>query len=81
MSDMKVDDCRILHGDALDRLGDVDDNSVHTCVTSPPYWGLRERPQTIPPFAAVQAGKCAAKRYTSKVHEYCLVFRKGGGRP
>jgi DNA modification methylase len=42
MSDVKVDDCQILHGDALDRLGDVDDNSVHTCVTSPPYWGLRD---------------------------------------
>ncbi len=30
------------------------------------------------PFAALQAGKCAAKRYTSKVHEYILVFRKNG---
>jgi DNA modification methylase len=30
------------------------------------------------PFAALQAGKVAAKRYTSKVHEYVLVFRKAG---
>ena len=28
------------------------------------------------PFAALQAGKVAAKRYTSKVHEYALVFRR-----
>lgn len=28
------------------------------------------------PFAPLQAGKVAAKRYTSKVHEYLLVFRK-----
>lgn len=28
------------------------------------------------PFAALQIGKVAAKRYTSKVHEYLLVFRK-----
>ena len=28
------------------------------------------------PFAPLQAGKVAAKRYTSKVHEYALVFRK-----
>ena len=30
------------------------------------------------PFARVQIGKVAAKRYTSKVHEYILVFRKPG---
>jgi len=30
------------------------------------------------PFAALQAGKVAAKRYTSKIHEYLLVFRKAG---
>jgi DNA modification methylase len=29
------------------------------------------------PFAPLQAGKVAAKRYTSKTHEYLLVFRKG----
>tara|TARA_Y100001963_G_scaffold127533_1_gene180987 strand:+ start:3204 stop:4100 length:897 start_codon:yes stop_codon:yes gene_type:complete len=30
------------------------------------------------PFAALQLGKVASKRYTSKVHEYMLVFRKEG---
>jgi DNA modification methylase len=30
------------------------------------------------PFAALQAGKVASKRYTSKIHEYLLVFRKPG---
>jgi DNA modification methylase len=29
-------------------------------------------------FAALQAGKCASKRYTAKVHEFVLVFRKEG---
>lgn len=28
------------------------------------------------PFAALQAGKVTAKRYTSKIHEYLLVLRK-----
>lgn len=28
------------------------------------------------PFAALQMGKVAAKRYTSKIHEYLLIFRK-----
>ena len=30
------------------------------------------------PFAALQVGKVAANRYTSKIHEYILVFRKTG---
>ena len=32
--------------------------------------------ENISPFAPLQAGKVAAKRYTSRVHEYLLVFRK-----
>jgi DNA modification methylase len=30
------------------------------------------------PFAALQAGKCATKRITSKIHEWLLVFKKNG---
>lgn len=33
---------RILVGDALTRLAELPDGSVQTCVTSPPYWGLRD---------------------------------------
>ena len=33
---------RILVGDALERLQQLPDGSVQTCVTSPPYWGLRD---------------------------------------
>ena len=32
----------ILVGDALERLRELPDCSVHCCVTSPPYWGLRD---------------------------------------
>jgi DNA modification methylase len=32
----------ILVGDAVTRLRDMPDGSVQTCVTSPPYWGLRD---------------------------------------
>ena len=32
----------ILVGDVLQRLADIPDNSVQCCVTSPPYWGLRD---------------------------------------
>lgn len=32
---------QILTGDCLDRLSALPDESVHCCVTSPPYYGLR----------------------------------------
>ncbi len=32
----------ILQGDALDQLRTLPDGCVQTCVTSPPYWGLRD---------------------------------------
>ena len=33
---------RLLMGDALEQLRTLPDESVQTCVTSPPYWGLRD---------------------------------------
>ena len=32
----------ILQGNCLDRLKDLKDQSINTCITSPPYWGLRD---------------------------------------
>lgn len=32
----------ILHGEALDQLQNLEADSVQTCVTSPPYWRLRD---------------------------------------
>ena len=33
---------KILQGNCLDRLKDLEDQSINTCITSPPYWGLRD---------------------------------------
>ena len=33
---------RIIIGDVIDGLRTLDAGSVHCCVTSPPYWGLRD---------------------------------------
>lgn len=33
---------RILQGDVRQRLADLPSNSIHCCVTSPPYFGLRD---------------------------------------
>lgn len=38
---------RIICGDAREELRKLPDSSVHMCVTSPPYWGLRD--YKIPP--------------------------------
>ena len=31
----------ILHGDCIETLKKLDDKSINTCITSPPYWKLR----------------------------------------
>lgn len=33
---------QILCGDVREKLGEIKDGVVQTCVTSPPYWGLRD---------------------------------------
>lgn len=35
-------DCNILQGDAMEMLRTLPPESVHTCVTSPPYYNLRD---------------------------------------
>lgn len=35
-------DCTILQGDAMEMLRTLPPESVHTCVTSPPYYNLRD---------------------------------------
>jgi DNA modification methylase len=33
---------KILQGNCLKTLSSLEEKSVNTCVTSPPYWGLRD---------------------------------------
>ncbi len=33
---------KILQWDCREKLRELEENSVHCCVTSPPYWGLRD---------------------------------------
>jgi DNA modification methylase len=35
-------DVRIWHGDAIEQLDQMPEGTAQTCVTSPPYWGLRD---------------------------------------
>lgn len=38
----KLDNATFLCGDAREELSRLDEESVRTCITSPPYWGLRD---------------------------------------
>lgn len=51
-----MSDLRILHGDALEMLRTLDSESVQTCVTSPPYFGLRMYLKPDHPDYAKQIG-------------------------
>lgn len=42
MTGLDLDRVRVLVGDARDRLQDLPEDHVHTCITSPPYWNLRD---------------------------------------
>lgn len=33
---------KILHGDCIESLKSLEDQSINTCITSPPYYGLRD---------------------------------------
>ncbi len=38
----KLENATFLCGDAEDKLSELQSNSVQVCITSPPYWGLRD---------------------------------------
>jgi len=67
----------VYHGDALHALKSVPDASVHCCVTSPPYWGLRSYlPDTVKLRADLSSEDVAA------VEQELLslgIFPIGGG--
>jgi site-specific DNA-methyltransferase (cytosine-N4-specific) len=42
MTDQTIGPHRLLVGNALQRLGDLPAGLAQTCITSPPYWGLRD---------------------------------------
>lgn len=33
---------QIISGDVREKLRDIPDNTFHACITSPPYWGMRD---------------------------------------
>jgi DNA modification methylase len=43
MTDFEIGGARVLLGDRIARMKGPPDKSVQTCVTSPPYFGIRAR--------------------------------------
>lgn len=40
VEETKMTTWSVRQGDVMERLKEIPDESVHVCVTSPPYWGL-----------------------------------------
>jgi len=43
-------------GDAVDMMREIPDGSIHCCITSPPYWGLRSYLDPDDPDKAMEIG-------------------------
>lgn len=41
-----MNNIRIIHGNCIETLKRLNDQSVNSCITSPPYWGLRDYGET-----------------------------------
>src|SRR5271165_2293140 len=68
---------RILTGDCMDILPTLDAESVQCCVTSPPYWGLRDYGTAA--WEGGDAG-CDHKFDTSKFEADAYKYVNGQGR-
>ena len=67
----------ILIGDCLDVLKTLPDCSVHCCVTSPPYWGLRDY-GVEGQFGMERTPEEYVAKMTAVFHEVKRVLRDDG---
>lgn len=65
---------QILQGDVLEQLATLPDESVHCCVTSPPYWGLRSYLPKDHPLKPLEIG--SEKTIEEYVAKMVAVFRE-----
>lgn len=62
------EDLNIITGDARKELSSIQENSIRTCITSPPYWGLRDY------GIAGQVG--AEPNIDDYINDLVLIFRE-----
>jgi len=65
---------RIVTGDVRERLRGLADNSVHACITSPPYWGLRSYIAEGDPLKPLEIG--LEQTYSEYIEKMVAVFRE-----
>jgi DNA modification methylase len=83
----------VIHGDCVAMLRRLPDDSVHCCVTSPPYWGLRDYQtgqweggsaecdhKKVTPGAAKSTLKCGQKANGHQQEGFNSVCAKCGAR-
>lgn len=87
--------CTILQGDALELLRTLPPESVHTCVTSPPYYNLRDygvegqigNEGSVEEYLQALVAVCALPGFVDSKNEekternagYLVVSHSGGG--
>lgn len=65
---------RLIEGDCMAALPTLEAGSVQTCITSPPYWGLRSYTAPDSPLKAVEVGsEMSPEEYVARL---VLVFRE-----
>lgn len=73
----KLFDPRIINGDCLEVLPTLQSECIQCCVTSPPYWGLRDynHPRQI---GTEQSPEIYIRNLVKIFREVCRVLRKDG---
>lgn len=77
LEQLPISDLQILTGDSRKLLALLPDNSVQCCVTSPPYWGLRDYAHVSQIGAEVSPEQYVAN-LVEIFHEVYRVLRKDG---
>jgi DNA modification methylase len=66
MNDVAIEVNKIYHGDSLSVLKTFHDESIDCCITSPPYWGLRDY--------GVEGQLGREKTFHEFIEKLCCVF-------
>ena len=66
MNDVAIEVNKIYHGDSLSVLKTFPDESIDCCITSPPYWGLRDY--------GVEGQLGREKTFHEFIEKLCCVF-------
>lgn len=72
-----IDGRKIIQGDCLEKLKELSDESVDCCVTSPPYYGLRDY-GVSGQIGLEETPEEYIKRLTDVFHEVKRVLKKDG---